>query len=121
MAEPTTEQQSLADTRPAVKPQRRSRLAVLALLLALAATALAASQWYDTRRRFDELRQEVGRRIAEADAVNRETRSLAGQSRDDMREVVARLGQLEARMVETQNQHLTLDSLYQNLSDNRNE
>jgi len=121
MAEPTTEEQSLADTRPTAKPQRRSRLAVLALLLALAATALAASQWYDTRRRFDELRQDVTRRLAEADAVNRETRSLAGQSRDDMRDVVARLGQLEARMVETQNQRHALESLYRDFSGSRDE
>jgi uroporphyrin-3 C-methyltransferase len=121
MADPTTEQQTIAEKRPAAKPQRRSRLAVLALLLALAATALVASQWYDTRRRFDELRQDVGRRITEADAMNRETRLLAGQSRDDMRDVVARLGQLEARMVETQNQRLALESLYRDLSSSRDE
>ena len=121
MAEPITEQQTVADKRPVAQPQRRSRLAVLALLLALAATALVASQWYDTRKRFDDLQQDVARRIAEADAMNRETRSLAGQSRDDMRDVVARLGQLEARMVETQNQRLALESLYRDFSSSRDE
>lgn len=91
------------------------------MLLALAATALVASQWYDTHKRFDDLRQDVARRIAGADAMNRETRSLAGQSRDDMRDVVARLGQLEARMVETQNQRLALESLYRDFSSSRDE
>ena len=118
MAEPSTDQQTVADTRP-VKPQRRSRLAVLALLLALAAAALAAWQWYDARKRFDVLQQDVARRFAEIDTVSRDTRSLAAQSRDELRDVVARLGQIEARMVETQNQRLALESLYRDLSGSR--
>ncbi|HYN26903.1 MAG TPA: uroporphyrinogen-III C-methyltransferase [Burkholderiales bacterium] len=121
MADPTTEQQTIAEIRPAPKPQRRSRLAVLALLLALAVTALAAWQWYDARKRFDELRQDMARRLAEADAQGRETRSLAGQSRDELRDVVARIGQLEARMVETQNQRLALESLYRDFSGSRDQ
>jgi uroporphyrin-3 C-methyltransferase len=121
MAEPSSEQQLVADTRAAVQPRRRSRLAVLALLLALAATALAAWHWYDARERFDVFEQNVARRLAEADALGRETRSLAGQSRDELRDVVARLGQLEARMVETQNQRLALESLYRDLSGSRDE
>src|SRR6267378_5381222 len=120
MAEPSTEQQTVADTRP-VKPQRRSRLAVLALLLALAAAALAAWQWYDARKRFDVMQQDVARRFAEIDTVSRDTRSLAAQSRDESRDVVARLGQIEARMVETQNQRLALESLYRDLSGSRDE
>jgi len=121
MAEPSTERQTVADTRAAAQPQRRSRLAVLALLLALAATALAAWQWYDASKRFDVLQQDLARRLAEADTLSRDTRSLAGQSRDDLRDVVARLGQLEARMVETQNQRLALESLYKDLSGSRHE
>ncbi len=118
MAEPSSEQQTVAATRP-VKPQRRSRLAVLALLLALAASALAAWQWYDARKRFDVMRQDVARRFAEIDTLSRDTRSLAAQSRDELRDVVARLGQIEARMVEVQNQRLALESLYRDLSGSR--
>ncbi|HWH47966.1 MAG TPA: uroporphyrinogen-III C-methyltransferase [Burkholderiales bacterium] len=121
MAEPSTEQKSIADTRAAARPPRVSRLAVVALLLALAATTLIAWHWYDTRKRFDELRQDVTSRLARTDAVSGETRSLAGQSRDDLRDVVARLGQLEARMVETQNQRLALESLYRDFSGSRDE
>ncbi len=121
MADPTTEQQTIADMRPAPKPQRRSRIAVLALLLALAVTALAAWQWYDARKRFDELRQDMAGRLAEADSKGRETRSLAGQSRDELRDAVARIGQLEARMVETQNQRLALESLYRDFSGSRDQ
>jgi uroporphyrin-III C-methyltransferase len=121
MADPITEQQTLAEKRSAPQPQRRSRLAVLALLLALTAAALTAWQWYDARKRFDEIRQDMGRRLAEADAQGREARSLAGQSRDELRDVVARIGQLEARMVETQNQRLALEALYRDFSGSRDQ
>jgi len=121
MAEPQTEKQRLAGTPEAAQPRRRSRFAILALLLALAATALAVWQWYDARNRFDALRQDVAKRLTETDSVSRDTRSLAGQSRDELRDVVARLGQLEARMVETQNQRVALESLYKDLSGSRDE
>jgi len=121
MADPITEQQTIAEKRPAPQPQRRSRLAVLALLLALTAAALTAWQWYDARKRFDEIRQDMGGRFAEADAQGREARSLAGQSRDELRDVVARIGQLEARIVETQNQRLALESLYRDFSGSRDQ
>ena len=121
MAEPSTEQKTIAEARTAARPPRGSRLAVLALLLALAATALVAWQWHDTRQRFDEQRQDVAARLSRSDAVSGEARSLAGQSRDDLRDVVARLGQLEARMVETQNQRLALESLYRDFSGSRDE
>jgi uroporphyrin-3 C-methyltransferase len=91
------------------------------LLLGLAATALAAWHWYDARKRFDVLQQDVAMRLAQADARSRETQSLAGQSRDDLRDVVARIGQLESRMVETQNQRVALESLYRDFSGSRDE
>ncbi len=121
MAERSTEQQTVTEPRPVARPQRRSRLAVLAVLLALATAVLAAWQWYDARKRFDGLQQDVARRLAETDALSRETRSLAGQSRDELRDVVSRLGQLEARMVETQNQRMALESLYRDLSSSRDQ
>ncbi|MGQ0577823.1 MAG: uroporphyrinogen-III C-methyltransferase [Betaproteobacteria bacterium] len=121
MSERSTEQQTVSEPRPAAQPQRRSRIAVLALLLALAAAALVGWQWYDARKRFDVVQQHVATRLAETDALGRETRLLGGQSRDELRDVVARLGQLEARMVETQNQRLALESLYRDLSGSRDD
>ena len=102
-------------------PPRRSLFATLVLLLALAAFALAAWQWFDSRRNFGLLEREVAKRLGEVDAVSRDTRALAGQTRDTMGDVNARLGQLEARMFETQNQRLALESLYRDLSRSRDE
>jgi uroporphyrin-3 C-methyltransferase len=87
---------------------RRSHFATIALLLALAATALAGWQWFESRRSFGLLEHEVAKRLGAVDALSREARALAAQSRDAMGDVAARLGQLEARMYETQNQRLAL-------------
>ncbi len=100
---------------------RRSALAAVALMLALAAVVLAGWQWFDSRRSFGLLEHEVAKRLGEVDAMSRETRALAAQSRDTMGDVSARLGQLEARMFETQNQRLALESLYRDLSRSRDE
>ena len=100
---------------------RRSALAAFALMLALAPVVLAGWQWFDSRRSFGLLEHEVAKRLGEVDAISRESRVLAAQSRDTMGDVSARLGQLEARMVETQNQRLALESLYRDLSRSRDE
>ncbi|HEX7810736.1 MAG TPA: uroporphyrinogen-III C-methyltransferase [Burkholderiales bacterium] len=119
MSEQIIEQPSLPP--PSSPPKRRMGLAALALLLAVAAGGFAAWQWIDNRSRFDALQQEVARRLAETEAANRETRLIAGQSRDVVRDAEARLGQLEARMIETQNQRLALESLYKEMSSSRDE
>ena len=100
---------------------RRSLFATVVLSLALAAFALAAWQWFDSRRSFGLLEREMAKRLGEVDALSREARALAAQSRDTMGDVNARLGQLEARMFETQNQRLALESLYRDLSRSRDE
>lgn len=105
---------------PAARP-RLSLFATMVLLLAMAAFALAAWQWFDSRRSFGLLEREVAKRLGEVDAMSRDTRALAAQTRDTMGDVNARLGQLEARMFETQNQRLALESLYRDLSRSRDE
>ena len=105
----------------AVPAPRRSPLVTVALLLALAAFVLAGGQWFDSRHSFSLVEHEVAKRLGEVDALNREARTLAALSRDTMGDVSARLGQLEARIYETQNQRLALESLYRDLSRSRDE
>ena len=100
---------------------RRLQFATMALLLALAAAALAGWQWFDSRRSFGLVEREVAKRLGEVDALSREARALAARSRDTMGDVSARLGQLETRVFETQNQRLALESLYRDLSRSRDE
>jgi uroporphyrin-III C-methyltransferase len=106
---------------PPRPPRTRSPLALLALVVAFVACGLAAWQWFDSRERFRDLQQETARRLAQAEALSRETRLLAGQSSDGVRDMESRLGQLEARLAETQNQRLALESLYRDMSSSRDE
>jgi uroporphyrin-III C-methyltransferase len=99
----------------------RSQLATMALLLALAAVALAGWQWFESRRSIGGLEHEVAKRLSEIDALSRDTHMLAAQSRENLSDVSARLGQLEVRIFETQNQRLALESLYRDLSRSRDE
>jgi uroporphyrin-3 C-methyltransferase len=106
---------------PAAPAPRREHLATLALLLALVAVAISAWQWFESRRSIGALEHELAKRVSEVDALSRDTRMLAAQSRENLSDVSARLGQLEARIFETQNQRLALESLYRDLSRSRDE
>lgn len=107
---------SIAAPRPRV-----SRLAALALLVALGTGGLAAWQWYQSRVEGPKLEQELGRRLAQIDTTAREARDFSAQSRSTLGSIEARLGQLEARIAETQNQRFALETLYRELSRNRDE
>lgn len=100
---------------------RTSRLAAAALLLGAAAAALSAWQWYESAMQRPRFEQELARRLGELDALGREARDLSAQSRSSLRDVETRLGQLEARIVETQNQRFALETLYRELLRNRDE
>lgn len=97
------------------------RIAGLALAVALAAAALAAWQWHDERSRSEALRQELAKRLADADVQVREGRLVAEQARTAAAEAQVKLGVLENRVAESQSHQIALEALYQELSRNRDE
>jgi uroporphyrin-3 C-methyltransferase len=111
----------LVTAAPATSTPRRPHFATIALLLALLAVTIAGWQWFESRRSIGVLEHEIAKRLSEVDALIRDTHMLAAQSRENLSDVSARLGQLEARMFETQNQRLALESLYRDLSGSRDE
>lgn len=96
-------------------------LAVFALLLALAAAGLSAWQAYESRRQAAQLELELARKLAEIETIGSDSRRLSTDARDVARDVEARLGQMDARLVGIQNQRLAMESLYQELSLSRDE
>jgi uroporphyrin-3 C-methyltransferase len=92
-----------------------------AAIIAVATLALLAWQWYDSRQQINTLQLELARRLAAADAQNRESRGLAEQVREATREAQIKLGVLEAKLQESQNQQIALEALYQELSRGRDE
>ena len=108
---------------PAGEPiwTRIARQVSPAMLIAIAALALAVWQWADARREATLLQGDVARRLGEMEAGNRDARALAEQGRNSLRDVESRMGMLEARLIETQNQRVALESLYEELARNRDE
>lgn len=96
----------------------RVRPSLLVLLLLVAATC---ALWIDARSQIHELQQELVRKLAEADGRNKESNQTANQTRDLARDLEYRLSAVEGRLAETQNQRLAVESLYLELTRNRDE
>jgi uroporphyrin-3 C-methyltransferase len=105
-----------------VREAKPARLGALpALLIALIALALSAWQWYGDRGEIGSLRQELARKLAELDAQSKQNRAISEQAREAVAEAQVKLGVLESRIAESQNQQIALEALYQELSRNRDE
>lgn len=91
----------------------RIAFAVLALLFLVG--------WWDSRTQIGSLRQELAERLKQEQELSRRTESAAREAQDRMREALARMMALEARIAESQSQQIALESMYQDLSRNRDE
>jgi uroporphyrin-3 C-methyltransferase len=98
-----------------------STLPVIALAVALAVAAFSAYQWYQNRGIDEALRQELARRLADMDVQNKAAGARVAQAAAALREAEVKLGVLEAKLAESQSQQIALETLYQELSRNRDE
>ena len=114
-----TEAKPAAQGAPLRLAQRLYRQPVA--LVAVVAVLLLAWQWYDSHRQINALQHELAQRLAEADVQNKESRNVAEQVREAMREAQVKLGVLESKLQESQNQQIALEALYQELSRSRDE
>ena len=92
------------------------------LLSCLTALALLfVFQWWTLQGQIGTLRDEVARRLHDADVVTTETKLVAKSVVEASKEVQAKVTILEAKQSESQSQQLALEQLYQDLSKNRDE
>jgi uroporphyrin-3 C-methyltransferase len=103
---------------PAAGPGRGAR-AFAAGLVVLA--AVVAALWFDTRGRIGATQEELARRLRDIEAESREARGIGRQAQEGLREAQAKIGALEAKLAESQNQQVALEALYQELARNRDE
>jgi uroporphyrin-III C-methyltransferase len=99
----------------------RRRRRIVAITLAVALVLAGAYGWYDARSRIGATQEELARRLRDIEAASSEARLLARQSQESMREAQGKIAVLEGRLAESQSQQLALESLYQELSRNRDE
>ena len=105
---------------PAPAPSRLRRRSPL-LLVTVVLAALLIWQWIDNRARVDDLRQNVAKRLAENDAMVRESKALAKQNQELTAALQARVTALETDFDAEQSQHVALESMYQELSRTKDE
>ena len=93
-------------------------------MFAIALVVLAvivAALWFDTRGRIGATQEELAKRLHDIEIESREARSLGRQAQEGLRDAQAKIGALEARLAESQNQQVALEALYQELARNRDE
>jgi uroporphyrin-3 C-methyltransferase len=90
-------------------------------IFAIIVIAVMAWQWYDTRNQIGDLQHELAKRLADADALGKETRHLATEGTEVGRRLDTKLSLLEAKLAESQSQQLALEALYQELTRTRDE
>jgi len=121
MSDSSPEPARPAPAADAPTPAAPRGVAAVAALIAVLALLLAAWQWYQGRAELSALRQEVAKKLADADLQAKEGRLVAEQAREAVAEAQVKLGVLETRLAESQSQQVALEALYQELSRNRDE
>jgi len=103
-------------------PRSRLERWLPAAVFALAvAVVLLTGAWWSTRSELTELRDGVAKQLREAGADARDSRTIAKEVQEAVRDAQARIGASEAKLLESQSQQLGLEALYQELSRSRDE
>jgi uroporphyrin-III C-methyltransferase len=78
-------------------------------------------QWFDAHHQINQMQQELARRLAEMDGLNKANQTLVTQNQEAVRELGGKLGVLESKYAEAQSQRAALENLYQEMSSSRDQ
>lgn len=92
-----------------------------ATVIAVVALALLGWQWLETRQRLAEVQEELARRLADNDAVVKESRVVARNTQEAHAVLQAKVATLDAQLSELQGQHVSFDALYKELAKSSDE
>jgi len=110
------------EAKPSPLPAAASRPALRVYAAALVLLALVvAVLWFDTRGRIGATQEELARRLRDIESESREARTLGRQAQEGLRDAQAKIGALDSKLAESQNQQVALEALYQELARNRDE
>jgi uncharacterized protein HemX len=85
------------------------------------AVVLLAWGWWSARSELAELREGVAQQLRTAGTEAHDSRTIAKEAQDAVRDALGRIGALEAKLLESQSQQLALEALYQELSRSRDD
>lgn len=101
-------------------PIRKSSLfAKTALALVLLALGTLGWQWLNTRQRFNEVERALSQKLNEAEILNQQTYALAKNAQELSNRANARTVVLEQKLAESRDQQEVLQTLYDQLAENR--
>ena len=106
---------------PAPERKTPSAWRVAGAVLVVAVLAASTAAWLDARARIGATQEELARRLRDIEGDAREARAGARLAQEGMREAQARLAALEGKLADAQSQQAALETLYQELSRNRDE
>jgi uroporphyrin-3 C-methyltransferase len=106
------------DSAPQSAPRTRQHVFAVALVVL---AVIVAALWLDTRGRIGATQEELARRLHEIEGESLEARTLGRQAVESLRDAQAKIGALENRLADSQNQQVALEALYQELARNRDE
>jgi uroporphyrin-III C-methyltransferase len=114
-AAPTPADASAHDARP------RARGAWFAVLLALIAAGMAAGVWFDARKRLETSTEALAQRVQALEAQQQKLRTLAQEAQQSALSLQGKVSTLEVHIADAQGQRAAIETLYKELSRNRNE
>src|SRR5262249_14076864 len=118
---PHMEDRSPTAAQSPSSPSRAFRLGYFWAVVLGVLLLIMAWEWFDARMRVDALRGEVAQRVRDIEADSRDARLSAKQAQEAMRDALAKVAQLDLRLSEYQSHQAGLESLYQELSRNRDD
>lgn len=109
--------------KPLAAPRARRGGTGMALMLLIAAllTAALAWHWWNTRELFDGMRNEVARQLRDSRDEAHAARVIARDVQESLRQLQSTTAGIEIKMLESQGHQDALESLYQEMSRNRDE
>jgi uroporphyrin-3 C-methyltransferase len=111
---------SVSPVLPAAKPEyARTPKWIYAGFGVLA--ALSVLQWWSSHDEVGKLRLELAHRLQAGDTSNAESKMLAKNAEEEVKELQAKVSVLEGKQVEAQSQQVALEQLYEDLSKNRDD
>jgi uroporphyrin-3 C-methyltransferase len=91
------------------------------VILGALALVLVLALWVDSRGRSGRLEQDLGKKLGEMSAEIEKARVFSAQAQEATKDAQVKLGVLENKLAESQAQQVALETLYQELSRNRDE